>query len=58
MDLVTSLPTHFIPYGQESPGWISQIKLVTFIFENIQKHQFLGKIDWSMNSGQQWVRDK
>ena len=41
-------------YSQESPGWIFLFKLVTFsssFFENIQKSQCFGKIDWSMNSG-------
>ena len=47
-----------IVYGQESPGWISLFKLVTcfLFFENIQKSNFLGKIDWSMNLGLRWGR--
>ena len=45
-------------YGQESPGWISLFKLVTFfVVENIQKRNFFGKINWSMNSGPGWAGD-
>ena len=45
------------PYGQESPGWISLFKFVTFFVENIQKPFFFGKIDWSMNSVRQRAGD-
>ena len=41
-------------YGQESPGWISQFKLAFFLLLKISRNlNFVGKIDWSMNSKQQ-----
>ena len=35
----------FYVHGQESPGWISLYKLITFfvVVENIQKHHFFLK---------------
>ena len=44
-------------YGQESPGWISLCKLVTFfLFLKINKNiNLFGKIDWPMNSGRPWA---
>ena len=45
-------------YGQESPGWISLFKLVTFLLLKISRHlNFFGKIGWSMNSGPQRAGD-
>ena len=40
-------------YGQESPRWISLFKLAFFL--NTQKHNFFGKIGWSMNSERRWA---
>ena len=47
-------------YGQESPGWISLFKLVTFfllLLKISRKPNFFGKIYWSMNSGRRRAGD-
>ena len=47
-------------YGQESPGWISLVKLALFFYLFLKIYRnvnFFGKIDLSMNSGPQWAGD-
>ena len=46
-------------YGQESPGWISLFKLVTFLLllKIYRNFSFFGKVDLSLNSGPRWAGD-
>ena len=49
--IVTTLQLLKVTYGQESPGWISLFKLVTyFFFLYTETSIFFGKIYWPINS--------